>query len=95
MFQFQFSKFIPNDYYASQQSRFQILTGCNMSGKSTYIRSIALITIIAQVGCFVPAEYAAINPIHQMFARVSMDDLIEANVSTFANEMRETACILR
>ncbi|PQE12693.1 dna mismatch repair msh4 protein [Rutstroemia sp. NJR-2017a BBW] len=89
------SKFIPNDYYATQKSRFQIITGCNMSGKSTYIRGVALMTIMAQVGCFVPAAYASFPMIHQLFARVSMDDSIEANVSTFAAEMRETAFILR
>ncbi|KAE8448296.1 hypothetical protein EG329_009540 [Mollisiaceae sp. DMI_Dod_QoI] len=88
-------KFVPNDVYASAQKRFQIITGCNMSGKSTYIRSVALTTVMAQVGSFVPAEYASFSLIHQLFARVSMDDSIEANVSTFASEMRETAFILR
>ncbi|RII10570.1 hypothetical protein CUC08_Gglean006565 [Alternaria sp. MG1] len=44
------SKFVPNDVYATQQTRFQIVTGCNMSGKSTYIRSVALMTIMAQIG---------------------------------------------
>ncbi|KAK1074861.1 MutS protein msh4 [Friedmanniomyces endolithicus] len=89
------TKYIPNDVYATQQTRFQIITGCNMSGKSTYIRSIALMTVMAQIGSFVPAQYAAFPLIRQLFARVSMDDNIEANVSTFAAEMRETAFILR
>lgn len=66
-----------------------------MSGKSTYIRSIALITVMAQVGSYVPAQHASVPIIHQLFARVSLDDCIEANVSTFASEMRETAFILR
>lgn len=88
------SKFVPNDVYATQQARFQIITGCNMSGKSTYIRSVALVTVMAQIGCFVPATYASIPIIRQLFARVSTDDNIEANVSTFAAEMRETAFIL-
>ena len=92
---YQEQKYIPNDVFASQQNRFQIITGCNMSGKSTYIRSIALMTVMAQVGSFVPAEFASFPVMHQLFARVSMDDSIEANVSTFAAEMRETAFILR
>ena len=91
----QTEKFIPNDAYATQQSRFQIITGCNMSGKSTYIRSLAIMTVMAQVGCFVPATYASFPIRHQMFARISTDDSIEANVSTFASEMREIAFILR
>ncbi|KAF7188145.1 MutS protein-like 4 [Pseudocercospora fuligena] len=88
------TKYIHNDVYATQQTRFQIITGCNMSGKSTYIRSVALMTIMAQIGSFVPAQYAAFPIIRQIFARVSMDSNIEANVSTFASEMRETAFIL-
>ncbi|KAL5321106.1 hypothetical protein ACEPPN_011918 [Leptodophora sp. 'Broadleaf-Isolate-01'] len=88
-------KFVPNDVYASELKRFQIITGCNMSGKSTYIRSVALLCVMAQVGSFVPAESAILPLISQLFARVSMDDCIEANVSTFASEMRETAFILR
>ena len=88
-------KYVPNDAYAAQQARFQIITGCNMSGKSTYIRSIALMAVMAQIGSFVPAYYASFPISHQLFARVSMDDSIEANVSTFAAEMRETAFILR
>ncbi len=88
-------KYVPNDAYVTQQTRFQIVTGCNMSGKSTYIRSLALMAVMAQIGCFVPASYASFPIFHQLFARISMDDSIEANVSTFAAEMRETAFILR
>ncbi|KAF8468982.1 muts domain V-domain-containing protein [Kalaharituber pfeilii] len=94
------ARFVPNDVYASVESRFQIITGiylqlcCNMSGKSTYIRSIALMCVIAQIGSFVPAQFASFPIINQLFARVSMDDGIEANASTFALEMRETAFIL-
>ncbi|KAL2868754.1 MutS family protein MSH4 [Aspergillus lucknowensis] len=87
-------KFIPNDAYATKQTRFQIITGCNMSGKSTYIRSLALMAIMAQIGSFVPAEYASFPIFHQLFARVSTADDMEANVSTFAAEMREMAFIL-
>ncbi|KAJ5644141.1 uncharacterized protein N7484_006648 [Penicillium longicatenatum] len=89
------SKFIPNDAYATPQTRFQIITGCNMSGKSTYIRSLALTTVMAQIGCFVPAQYASFPIMHQLFARVATTDNLDANVSTFAAEMREMAFILR
>jgi DNA mismatch repair protein MSH4 len=91
----QASTFIPNDYYATEQFRFQIITGCNMSGKSTYIRTAALLQVMAQIGCFVPAEYASFPVIHNLFSRVSTDDSIEANMSTFSVEMREMAFILR
>ncbi|KAJ5634692.1 hypothetical protein N7528_002534 [Penicillium herquei] len=87
--------FIPNDAYATPQTRFQIITGCNMSGKSTYIRSLALMTVMAQIGCFVPAQYASFPIVHQLFARVATADDLDANVSTFAAEMREMAFILR
>lgn len=89
-------KYVPNDVYATQHhKRFQVVTGCNMSGKSTYIRSIALMTIMAQIGSFIPAEYASFPVMRQLFARVATDDCIEANVSTFASEMREMAFMLR
>ncbi|KAF1358108.1 hypothetical protein EJ07DRAFT_167102 [Lizonia empirigonia] len=89
------NKFVPNDVYATQQTRFQIITGCNMSGKSTYIRTVALMSIMAQIGSFVPASYASFPILHQLFARLGLDDNIETNVSTFATEMREIAFILR
>lgn len=91
----QSSKFVPNDAYATSETRFQIITGCNMSGKSTYIRSLALMTVMAQIGCFVPAQYASFPIVHQLFARVATTDDLDANVSTFATEMREMAFILR
>lgn len=87
--------FVPNDYYATEQYCFHIVTGCNMSGKSTYIRAVALLQIMAQIGSFVPAEYAAFPIIHNIFARVSLEDNIESNLSTFSVEMREMAFILR
>ncbi|KAF4127029.1 DNA mismatch repair protein MSH4 [Geosmithia morbida] len=87
--------FVPNDYYSSEQYRFHIVTGCNMSGKSVYIRTVVLLQIMAQIGCFVPAEYASFPVIHNIFARISMDDRIESNLSTFSVEMREMAFILR
>ncbi|KAF4589678.1 hypothetical protein GQ602_003567 [Ophiocordyceps camponoti-floridani] len=87
--------FVPNDYYATEQYGFHVVTGCNMSGKSTYIRSVALLQIMAQIGCFVPAEYASFPVIRNVFARVSLDDSIEASLSTFSVEMREMAFLLR
>ncbi|KAH7189569.1 muts domain V-domain-containing protein [Fusarium flagelliforme] len=87
--------FVPNDYYSTEQYCFHIVTGCNMSGKSTYIRAVALLQIMAQVGSYVPAEYAAFPIIQNIFARVSLDDSIESNLSTFSVEMREMAFILR
>ncbi|KAH6675370.1 muts domain V [Plectosphaerella plurivora] len=88
-------RIVPNDFYASEEHRFHIITGCNMSGKSTYLRTVALLQVMAQIGCFVPAEYAAFSIIHSLFARVTTDDSIEANMSTFSLEMREMAFILR
>ncbi|KAK2014540.1 muts domain V [Colletotrichum eremochloae] len=86
--------FVPNDYYATDEYRFHVVTGCNMSGKTTYIRSVALLQIMAQIGCFVPVEYASFAIVHNIFARVTTDDKIESNMSTFSLEMREMAFIL-
>ena len=66
-----------------------------MSGKSTYIRMIPLLQVMAQIGCFVPAQYAAFNIIQQLFVRMSTDDSMLANMSTFSREMNEMAFILR
>jgi DNA mismatch repair protein MSH4 len=66
-----------------------------MSGKSTYIRSVALVQIMMQIGSFVPATHASFPIVRQIFARTSTDDSIEENASTFALEMREMAFILR
>ena len=87
--------FNPNDVFATKQRRFQIITGCNMSGKSTFIRTIALLGVMAQTGSFVPATHASVPIFHQLFTRVSVDDSGETNASTFSLEMREMAFILR
>jgi len=87
-------KFIPNDIYSTESRRFQIITGCNMSGKSTYIRSVAMICIMGQIGSFIPAKQATLPVIKQLLARISTDSVIEANVSTFSSEMREISYIL-
>lgn len=87
--------FVPNDYFASESFAFHTVTGCNMSGKSTYIRAVALLQIMAQIGSFVPAKCAVFSIVHSIFARVSLDDNIESNLSTFSVEMRDMAFILR
>ncbi|XWW93997.1 hypothetical protein V2A60_001936 [Cordyceps javanica] len=88
-------QFVPNDYFATEQHCFHIVTGFNMSGKSTYIRAIALLQIMAQIGCFVPAEYASFSIVHNIFTRISLSDNIEAGLSSFSVEMRDMAFILR
>ncbi|EGO52013.1 hypothetical protein NEUTE1DRAFT_105020 [Neurospora tetrasperma FGSC 2508] len=88
--------YVANDVYSGDQSgRFQVITGGNMSGKSTFIRSVALIQIMAQMGSFVPAQFASISICDKVFARVSTDDAPENNLGTFGVEMRETNVILR
>ncbi|EJP68096.1 MutS domain V [Beauveria bassiana ARSEF 2860] len=78
-----------------KQHCFHIVTGFNMGGKSTYIRAIALLQIMAQIGCFVPAEYASFSVVHNVFTRISLSDNIEAGLSSFSVEMRDMAFILR
>ncbi|CAG8654048.1 7729_t:CDS:10 [Funneliformis mosseae] len=87
--------FVPNDTYASSATSFQLITGPNMSGKSTYLRQIALMSIMSQIGSYVPAEYASFRVADQLFTRICNDDNIENNTSTFVIEMRETAYILQ
>ncbi|KDE08921.1 hypothetical protein MVLG_01015 [Microbotryum lychnidis-dioicae p1A1 Lamole] len=85
--------FVPNDTYVSDASSFQLITGVNMSGKSTLLRQVALLNIMSQVGCFVPATYASFRVIHALLSRLSNDDSIEAGLSTFASEMNTMAMI--
>ncbi|CAG8498626.1 178_t:CDS:10 [Paraglomus occultum] len=87
--------FIPNDTYANSTTNFQLITGPNMSGKSTYLRQIALICIMSQIGSFVPAEYASFRIVDQLFTCICNELNIENNTSTFILEMRETAYILQ
>lgn len=86
--------FIANDTYIDLKSNMQIITGPNMGGKSTYMRQIALIVIMAHIGSFVPAETAQIGPIKQIFTRIGATDDITSGKSTFMLEMTETANIL-
>ena len=78
----------------STKTQFMILTGPNMAGKSTYMRQNALIAILAQIGSFVPANFAQIGIIDKIFTRVGASDDLTLGKSTFMVEMTETACIL-
>ena len=89
---------VSNDVVATPlEANFHVLTGPNMSGKSTYLKQIVLLQIMAQCGCFIPASNDP-QPVFRLadsiFSRVSMSDSIESNSSTFAMEMKETAYIL-
>ncbi|MFX1418683.1 MAG: DNA mismatch repair protein MutS [Promethearchaeota archaeon] len=88
-------QFIPNDCYLdNDKDQLLIITGPNMAGKSTYLRQVALICIIAQMGCFVPAKSATIGIIDQIFTRIGASDDLARKLSTFMIEMTETAKIL-
>lgn len=86
--------FVANDCKLTKKSRMQIITGPNMGGKSTYMRQIALITLMAHIGCFVPAKDAQIGPIDKIFTRIGAADDLASGRSTFMVEMTETANIL-
>ncbi|HEY64595.1 MAG TPA: DNA mismatch repair protein MutS [Caldilineae bacterium] len=88
------SRFVPNDTHLSPEERIVILTGPNMSGKSTYLRQVALIVLMAQIGSFVPADSAHIGIVDRIFTRIGAQDEIYAGQSTFMVEMVETANIL-
>lgn len=88
--------YVPNDTYLDMNSnRMQIITGPNMSGKSTYMRQVALITLMAQMGCFVPAKRAKITIVDKLFTRVGASDDLTSGQSTFMVEMNEVADILK
>jgi DNA mismatch repair protein MutS len=88
-------RFVPNDTTLDAAQRIVILTGPNMAGKSTYLRQVALITLLAQAGIFVPARRARIGVCDRIFTRVGAQDDLSAGLSTFMVEMAETAAILR
>lgn len=87
-------RFVPNDVYFHDAERIQIITGPNMSGKSTFLRQTALITLMAQIGSYVPAQAAEIGLADRIFTRIGAHDELHAGRSTFMVEMVETAEIL-
>ncbi|MDY4588794.1 MAG: DNA mismatch repair protein MutS [Oscillospiraceae bacterium] len=88
--------FTPNDAYLDTASnRLIIITGPNMSGKSTFMRQVAIIVLMAQIGCFVPAAYAKIGVVDKIFTRVGASDDLTSGQSTFMVEMNEVADILK
>lgn len=87
--------FVPNDTYLDRSQRLHIITGPNMAGKSTYIRQVALIVLMSQVGSYVPAEYAKIGLADKIFTRIGAADDLFAGQSTFMMEMQEVAYILK
>ncbi len=90
----QLERFVPNDIRMTEDECIQIITGPNMSGKSTYLRQTALITLMAQIGSFVPAEEARVGLVDRIFTRIGAHDELHAGRSTFMVEMVETAQIL-
>ena len=90
------SLFVPNDtYMGEKENRVAIITGPNMAGKSTYMRQVALITLMAQIGSFVPARAARIGIVDRIFTRIGASDDLSAGQSTFMVEMTEVSDILR
>lgn len=87
-------RFVPNDILFEEGERVRIITGPNMSGKSTLIRQVALIVLMAQIGSFVPANSARLGLVDRIFTRIGAQDEIHAGQSTFMVEMVETANIL-
>jgi DNA mismatch repair protein MutS len=87
-------EFIPNDVRLDEEARVMILTGPNMAGKSTVLRQVGLISLLAQVGSFVPARSAHLGLVDRIFTRVGASDNLVRGQSTFMVEMNETAAIL-
>jgi DNA mismatch repair protein MutS len=87
------SRFIPNDTHLTDSQSTWIITGPNMGGKSTYLRQVALIAIMAQIGSFVPAKSAALPLLDRIFTRIGAGDNVAQGKSTFLVEMEETATI--
>ena len=87
--------FVPNDAFFDEDSRIHIITGPNMGGKSTYMRQIAIISIMAHIGSFVSASYANVPVLDAVYTRVGASDDLSQGQSTFMVEMNEVSYILR
>ncbi len=92
--QFARDPFVPNDLALDDKTRMLVITGPNMGGKSTYMRQVALIVLLAHIGSFVPAEAARIGPVDRIFTRIGAGDDLAGGRSTFMVEMTEAANIL-
>jgi DNA mismatch repair protein MutS len=89
------SSFVPNDLELTPERFLLVVTGPNMAGKSTYARQAALLTLLAQIGSYIPAQAARLGIVDRIFTRVGAADLLARGMSTFMLEMTETAHILR
>jgi len=87
--------FVPNDTELNENGRIMIITGPNMAGKSTYMRQVALVVLMAHMGCFVPASFADVSLTDRIFTRIGASDDLYSGQSTFMVEMSEMAVILK
>lgn len=87
-------KMVSNDFFSCRGNSFSVITGANMSGKSTYCKQLALLTIMAQMGSWIPADYACFPLYDRILTRLGSDDELESNASSFQMEMKESAYIL-
>lgn len=86
--------YVPNDTYMDEEERIMIITGPNMAGKSSYIRQVAVLTLLAHMGSFLPCEEAQIGTVSSIHARIGSGDILALGVSTFMNEMLDVSSIL-
>ncbi len=86
--------YVPNDTHITEDELIMVITGPNMAGKSSYIRQVAVLTLMAHMGSFLPCEHARIGTISSLHARIGSGDMLAMGVSTFMNEMLEVASIL-
>ncbi|GJD05545.1 MutS protein homolog 4 [Galdieria sulphuraria] len=90
----QIKNYVPHDTFLSAASSFYLISGSNMSGKTTFMKAVASICVLAHAGCFVPADFASVCLINRIIVRTTTNDSAEENCSSFSKEMRETASVL-